>query len=102
MDDPDLIARLYADGGDESKNVIEELNPTRYIGAQPQSPRDVPFDSTNPSAATSQVGSEAGDAVQAGDDFEPLAQAAPSTPYLELRFSKGPRTSQGFVLGKDL
>lgn len=102
MDDPDLIARLYADGGDESKNVIEELNPTRYIGAQPQSPRDVPFDSTNPSAATSQVGSEAGDAVQAGDDFEPPAQAAPSTPYLELRFSKGPRTSQGFVLGKDL
>lgn len=105
MDDPDLIARLYTDGGDngvaweQSGNVIQTLNPARYIGAQPQSPRDVPFDSTNPSAATSQVGSEAGDAIEVGDDIEPLA--APSTPYLELRFSKGPRTNQGFVLGKD-
>lgn len=83
MADPDLIACLYPFSDTEkgwkwASTVVKELNPSRYVGP-PRSPSPRPY----VREAT----------VSPGVDNGP--------PHLELRFSHGPRTSLGFVLGKD-
>jgi hypothetical protein len=81
MADPDLIARLYpfADRKGWATTVVEELNPSRYVGPPPSPPP--------PAQPQSRQTTDPPE-----DDPDP---------YLELRFSRGPRTSFGFVLGKD-
>lgn len=91
--DPDLIACLYSYGGDESEKVVREMNPSRYRPTLPSS--HVDYDPKAREATASPKASVAGH-DEPGSDPAHL-----NAPHLELRFSQGPRTGCGFVLGRD-
>lgn len=88
MADPDLIARLYPYGDTNTgwawaTRVVENLNPSRYVG---------PTRSPSPEAPFNRHDRQPTEPPEARND---------PAPHLELRFSRGPGTTQGFVLGKD-
>src|SRR4051812_29272876 len=81
MADPDLIARLYPfQNCPWATRAITKLNIPRYDGPPPSAP-------------PASVGRHVRGATEQ-PEVVPI-------PYLELRFRDRPRTSLGFVLGKD-
>lgn len=97
--DPDLIACLYSYGGGESEKVIRELNPSRYRPTLPSS--HVDYDPKARGETASPEASVAGHDESDSDDEPGSNPAHLDAPHLELRFSQGPRTGCGFVLGRD-
>ncbi|KAK4137208.1 kinase-like protein, partial [Trichocladium antarcticum] len=92
MADPDLIARLYPVATNSLAKSTFQLNQTRVR------PGRSSFDSPSRSeGGGSALGLGDRESTQAPEDVDPDDYLD----CLELRFSNGPRTSRGFVFGRD-
>ncbi|KAI0143499.1 hypothetical protein GGR57DRAFT_508090 [Xylariaceae sp. FL1272] len=98
MADTDLIACVYPYGDSEfghARKAIEDS--PRYM--PPRRPRQDPRETHHSRGAresTEPPENRGDDKDEDDDDNDP-----DTLPYIELRFSHGPRTSSGFVFGKD-
>ena len=91
MTDTDLVARLYAFDDENFHYVSEtiELNASRFV---PRRPRP---------STTTQLGQYNRRDRQPTQEPEDHGNGLDSKACLELRFSHGPQTRRGFVLGSD-
>ncbi|KAK4150412.1 kinase-like domain-containing protein [Chaetomidium leptoderma] len=94
MEDPDLIARLYPVGEEQRRDASKYATNTIR-----SSTRSKPAAEQRP--PETHLARDAREATEPRESESGSSEELRYLPYIELRFSDGPRTSAGFVFGKD-